>query len=141
MLVSTYIPTEMSPASPTIRKTQSKQEISDDALTHLQSQKDIWKGEIEKTNTYCNKFKYDINKKLEHKSICERNENKILYERIVLLEKENNCLKNKVVNQQLSLHVAEEFSSGLVDKNNDVTPKNTIPNDKPKSLHSLGSVH
>ena len=101
MLVSTYIPTEMSPASPTIHKTPSKQEISDNALTHLQSQKDIWKGEIEKTNTYCNKFKYDINKKLEHKSICERNENKILYERIVLLEKENSCLKNKIVNQQL----------------------------------------
>ena len=46
-----------------------------------------------------------------------------------------------LTNRVESLHVAEEFSSGLVDKNNDVTPKNTIPNDKPKSLHSLGSVH
>ena len=35
------------------------------------------------------------------------------------------------------IYVAEEFSSGPVDKNNDVTPKNTIPNDKRKSLHSL----
>ena len=37
-------------------------------------------------------FKHDINKKLEHKNIRERDENEIFIERIVLLEKENNCL-------------------------------------------------
>ena len=41
-----------------------------------------------------------MNKKLEHKSIRERDENKILHEGIVLLEKGNNCLKNKMKNEQ-----------------------------------------
>ena len=36
------------------------------------------------------KFKHDINQKVEHKNIRERDENEILYEIIVLLEKENN---------------------------------------------------
>ena len=61
----------MSPASPTIRETPTKHEISDNVLTHIQSQVDILKGEIEKTNTYCTEFKDDINKKLEHKGIFE----------------------------------------------------------------------
>ena len=98
--VSTNVPKEMSPASPTTHKTPIKHELSDNALTHIQSQIDILKGEIEKTNTYCTEFKDDINKKLEHKNIHELDENEILCERIVLLEKENNCLNNKVKNQQ-----------------------------------------
>ena len=91
--VSTNIPIELSPASPKIHKTPTKHKISDNAFTYTQSQIDILKEEIEKTNTYCTEFKDDINKKLEHKSIRERDENEILYERIVLLEKENNCLE------------------------------------------------
>ena len=35
-------------------------------------------------------FEHDINQNVEHKNIRERDENEILYERIVLLEKENN---------------------------------------------------
>ena len=35
-------------------------------------------------------FKDDINKKLEHKSIREKDENGTLCERIVLIKKENN---------------------------------------------------
>ena len=86
----------MSSPSPTIHKTQTKHKISDNALTHIQSQIDLLKEEIEKTNTYCMEFKVDINKKLEHKSIRERDENEILCKRVVLLEKENNCLKNEI---------------------------------------------
>ena len=112
---------------------------------------------------------------LEHKSIRERDGNEILYEKTILLEKENNCSKNKIKNQRLitqmlisnkngktlwkssklinpdfpnkpgiptlinltnrfkSLHVAEE-NSGPANKNNDVTPKHTIPNDKPRHV-------
>ena len=44
-------------------------------------------------------FKHDINRKLEHKNIRERDDNEILCERIVLFEKENNCLKNEIKNQ------------------------------------------
>ena len=51
ILVSTNVPIEMSPASPKIHKTPPKQEISDNAPTHIQSQIDILKEEIEKTNT------------------------------------------------------------------------------------------
>ena len=83
--VPTNIPTEISPASPAIYKTPTKHEISDNVLTHIQSQID----KSRKQNY--TEFKHDINKKLEHKSIRERDENEILYERIVLLEKENNC--------------------------------------------------
>ena len=68
-------------------------------LTYIQSQIDILREKTEKRNTYCTEFKDDINKKLEHKSIRERDENETLYERIDLLKKENNCLKNKIKNQ------------------------------------------
>ena len=37
---------------------------------------DILKEEIEKTNTYYMKFKHDTNKKLEHKTVCERHKMK-----------------------------------------------------------------
>ena len=88
--VSTNIPIEISPTSPTIHKTPAKHEISDNALIHTQSQIDISKEEVKKTNTYCMEFKDDINKKLEHKSIREKDENETLCKRRVLLEKENN---------------------------------------------------
>ena len=51
--VSMNIPVEMSPTSPTIHKTPTKHEISDNALIHIQSAIDILKEEIEKTNTHC----------------------------------------------------------------------------------------
>ena len=75
------IPIKTSPASPTIHKTLTKHEISDNALIHIQSQTDKLKEEIEKTNTYCKGFKDDINKKLEHKFIRESDENETLCER------------------------------------------------------------
>ena len=66
---------------------------------------DILKEEIEKTNTYCTEFKDYIKKKLGHKSIPERDENEILYERIVLLEKESNCFKSEIKNHRLILQM------------------------------------
>ena len=159
--VSTNITIEISPASPTIQKTKTKHEIFDNVLTQIQSQIDILlKEEIEKTNTYCTEFKDDTKRNLNR--IRERDENEILCERTVLLEKENNCLKNengktqwkssKSINRDLldkpetptpinltnrfeSFHVAEK-NSGPENKNNDVTPKSTIRNDKPK--HVIG---
>ena len=41
---------EMSSASPKIEKTPAKHKISNNALTHIQSQRDILKEKIEKTN-------------------------------------------------------------------------------------------
>ena len=60
----------------TIEMSLAKHEISDNALIDIQSQIDILEEEIEKTNTYCTEFKDDINKKLEDKSIRERDEDK-----------------------------------------------------------------
>ena len=51
ILVSTNLPIEMSLPSPKIHKTPPKHKISDNTLTHIQSQIDILKEEIEKTNT------------------------------------------------------------------------------------------
>ena len=51
ILVSTNIPIEMLPPSPKIHKTPPKHEISDNTLTHIQSQIGILKEEIEKRNT------------------------------------------------------------------------------------------
>ena len=45
--VSASIPIEMSTASPTIQKTPTKHEVSDNALTRIQSQIDILKEEIQ----------------------------------------------------------------------------------------------
>ena len=110
--VSTNMPIEISPASSTIYKTTAKHEISDNALTHIQSQMDILKKEVEKTNIYFTEFIDDIKKKLEHKSIRERDENEILCERIVLLEKENNCLKNEIKNQQFLIQMLTSNENG-----------------------------
>ena len=113
-----------------IHKTSTKHEISDNALTHIQSQTDILKEEIKKTNTYGTEFQDDINKKLEHKSIRERDENEILFERIVSLKKENNCLKNKIKNQQLTIQMEIEWKSSksinpdFLDKPETPTPIN-----------------
>ena len=94
--VSTNILIEILPASPMIYKAQTKHKISDNALTLIQSQIGILKEEIEKTNTYCTKFKDNINKKLEHKSIHERNENEVLYKRIDLHKMGNSCLRKEI---------------------------------------------
>ena len=94
--VSTNIAIEMSPASPTIHKTLTKHKISDSALTHIQSQIDISKEEIQKTNIYVGNLKIikirNLNiKVLEHQKYDqqnrERDENEILYKRIVLTQK------------------------------------------------------
>ena len=69
--VLTNIPVEMSPPSHMIHKTPTKHEISDNTLTHIQSQIDILKEEIEKTNTYCVEFKDDINKRLNLKAFAK----------------------------------------------------------------------
>ena len=51
--------------APTIHKTPTKHEISNNAHSYIQSQIDTLKEEIAKTNTYCTEFKDDINKQLE----------------------------------------------------------------------------
>ena len=127
----------MSPTSPMIHKTPIKHEISDNALTHIQSPIYILKEEIEKTNKYYTEFKDDINKKLEHKGIRERDENETLCERIVLLGQENNCLKIEIKNQQFIIQMlipnengkpqwksSKSINSDLLDKPETPTPIN-----------------
>ena len=56
-----------------------------------------------------------------------------------LLDKPETPTPVNLTNRFESLHVAEE-NSGPENKNNDVTPKNTIPNDKSKLRHSLRHI-
>ena len=53
-----------------------------------------------------------------------------------LLDKPETLTPTNLTDRFESFHVPEA-NSGLVDKNNDVTPKYIIPNDKSKSRHSL----
>ena len=55
-----------------------------------------------------------INKKLGHKSIRERDENETLYERIVLIEKKINCLKNEIKIQQLIIQILISNENGKI---------------------------
>ena len=48
--VSTNVPIEMSPPSPKIHTITPKHEISNNVLTHIQSQIDILKEDIEQKN-------------------------------------------------------------------------------------------
>ena len=93
-------------------KTPTKQEISGNALTHIQSPIYILKVEIEKTSTYYTESKDAINEKLEHKGNRERDENETLCERIVLLGKENNCSKNEIKNQQFIIQMLISMENG-----------------------------
>ena len=56
----------------------------------------LLKQELEKNVTANNDFKNFINKKLADERAHTNSEAEILYERIKMLEKENQCLKTKL---------------------------------------------
>ena len=73
-------------------------------MTYTQHQIDALRQEIEKNAAENNKFK-DLIKKITEESNHKRNEAEILYEKITILEKENQCLKNEVKNQQAAIEM------------------------------------
>ena len=71
-----------------------KQRIFNTKLIHLLRQ------ELEKNVTANNNFKNFINRKLADERTHKNDSAEILYEKIRMLEKENQCLKNEIKNQQ-----------------------------------------
>ena len=86
--VSTNIPIVLSPSS------QAKTQTSLADMTYIQHTIDALKQEIEKNAAENNEFKNLITKSLIKESIHKRDAAEILYGKITILEKENQCLKN-----------------------------------------------
>ena len=68
--------------------------------TYFQHQIDLLRQELENKVTGNNDFKNFINKKLAEVRAHKNDSAEILYEKIRMLEKENQCLKNETKNQQ-----------------------------------------
>ena len=95
-----YAPIELTPGSPLLRKTPTKGEITSNNYSYIQHQIDLLKQELEKNTAKNIEFRRNIEKKLTKSKLNDRDEAEILYERIIILEKKNECLKNEVLNQK-----------------------------------------
>ena len=93
--VSTNIPIVLSPSPPVLLKTPTKMQIRSTDFTYIQHQIDRSRQEMEKNAAENNEFKNSMKKKLAKERIHKRVEAEILYEKITILEKENQCLKNQ----------------------------------------------
>ena len=97
--VSTNVPIELTPGSPVLRKTPTKEEITSNNSSYIQHQIDLLKHKVEKNTVMNMEFQRSIEKTLTKAKLNDRDEVEILHQRIVILEKENECLKNEVRNQ------------------------------------------
>ena len=98
--VSTNVPIELTPASPVLRKTPTKEETISNNYLYIQHQIDLLKQELEQKTVMNMEFQKKIEKTLTKATLNDKDKKEILYERIVILEEENECLKNKVRNQK-----------------------------------------
>ena len=98
--IATNILIELSPASPLLPKTPIMEHLLSNGTTYFQHQIDLLMQELEKNVTANNDFRTFINKKLADKRARKNGEAEIPYEIIRMLEKENQCLKNEIKNQQ-----------------------------------------
>ena len=90
--------------------------------------KELFKKRNLKSTVYNSNAHINKNRKTQWKS------SKSIYQD--LLDKPETPTPINLTNRFESLHVTEQ-NSARENKNNDATPKNTIPNDKPKSCHNL----
>ena len=96
--VSTNVPMELTPGSSVLRKKPTKEEITSNDYPYIQYQIDLPRQELE-TNTVMNmEFQRNIEKTRTKAKLNDRDEAETLYERVVILEKENECLNNEVRN-------------------------------------------
>ena len=83
-------------------------------------------------------FKNDINKRLQLKSMRDRDDVDILYKQITLLERENSCLKNEIKNQQYIIKMlANENNTSQWKSVNSRNGKNINRSTEPKSSMSI----
>ena len=98
--IATNIPIELSPASTVLPKTPTMEHLTLNDTAYFQHQIDLLRQELEKNVTANNDFKNFINKKLADERAHKNDAAEILHDRIRMLEKENQCLKNEIKNQQ-----------------------------------------
>ena len=98
--VSANVPIELTPGSPVLRKTPTKEEITSKNYSYIQHQIDLLKQELGKNTAKSLEFQRNIDKTLTKFNLNDGDEAEILYEWIVILEKEDEYLKNEVRNQK-----------------------------------------
>ena len=82
-------------------------------LTQIQYQIDQLKEELENEINSNREFKEMFCMSLERQHMKERDEADILNERIMILEKENNCLKDEIKNQQFIIQMITKDNNGF----------------------------
>ena len=140
--IATNIPTELSTASPVLPKAPTMEHLPLNDTTYFQHQIDLLKQELEKNATANNDFKNFTNKKLADERAHKNDSAEILNERIRMLKKENQCLKNEIKNQQVVIEMlitndicADEWKTVKTKSKNNtniaspssVSPKNPSP--------------
>ena len=106
--------------------------------TYIQWQIDLLRERIEESFKENVDFKNDINKRLQLKSMSDRDDVDILYEQITLLERENWCLKNEIKNQQYIIKMlANENNTSQWKTVNNRNGKNINRSTEPKSSMSI----
>ena len=137
--IATNIPIELSPPSPVLPKTPTMEHLPLNETTYFQHQIDLLRQELENNVTANNDFKNFINKKLAGERAHKNDSAEILYERIRILEKENQCLKNEIKNQQAIIEMlitngkcADEWKTVKTKSKNNtntasMSPKNPSP--------------
>ena len=80
-------------------KTPIMEHLTSSETTYIQNQIDLLRQELEKNITANNDFKNFINKKLADERAIKNDSAEILFEKIAMLEKENQCLKNEIKSQ------------------------------------------
>ena len=80
-------------------KTPIMEHLTSNETTYIQNQIDLLRQELEKNITANNDFKNFINKKLADERAIKNHSAEILFEKIAMLEKENQCLKNEIKSQ------------------------------------------
>ena len=103
--VSTNIPIVPSASSPVSLKTPTKIQLSSTDMTYIQHQIDRLRQQMEKNAAENNEIKNLIKKALSEEKIHKRDEAEILYEKFTILQKEKQCLKSEVKNQQVVIEM------------------------------------
>ena len=102
--LSENIPIEFIPRPPKLLKSrfENKNEESNEMsnFSYIQFQIELLKQEFQENNAKNVEFQRNVQKTLEKSMIIERDQSDILYENIVKLEKENECLKEEIKNQK-----------------------------------------
>ena len=98
--IPTNIPIKLFPSSTVLSKTPTMDHLPVNETTYIQLQIHLLRQESEKNITANNHFKNFSNKKLANGKAIKSDSEEILFEKIRMLEMENQCLKNEIKNQQ-----------------------------------------